>query len=122
MLTNILEFFLEKKEEFVKTNVSREHYMPAYVDSDSGTYWPSQWDEVKVDEIDWEAFEQTVKELEEAFREGGSTYILYKSSERMSAIMASTFASFEEQLKGNDGTIEVIDSGDYVNNSKGANE
>ena len=78
MLTNILEFFREKKEAFVKTNVSREHYMPAYVDSDSGTYWPSQWDEVKVDEIDWEAFEidweafeQTVKELEESFREGG---------------------------------------------------
>ena len=46
--------------------------MPAYVDSDSGTYWPSQWDEVKVDEIDWEAFEQTVKELEESFQEGGS--------------------------------------------------
>ena len=72
MLTNILEFFRAKKEAFVKTNVSREHYMPAYVDSDSGTYWSSQWDEVKVDEIDWEAFEQTVKELEESFQEGGS--------------------------------------------------
>ena len=72
MLTNILEFFREKKEAFVKTNVSREHYMPAYVDSDSGTYWSSQWDEVKVDEIDWEAFEQTVKELEQSFQEGGS--------------------------------------------------
>lgn len=46
--------------------------MPAYVDSDSGTYWPSQWDEVQVEEIDWEAFEQTVKELEESFQEGGS--------------------------------------------------
>lgn len=72
MLINILEFFRAKKEAFVKTNVSREHYMPAYVDSDSGTYWSSQWDEVKVDEIDWEAFEQTVKELEESFQEGGS--------------------------------------------------
>ena len=71
MLTNILEFFREKKEAFVKTNVAREHYMPAYVDSDSGTYWPSQWDEVKVDEIEWGAFEQTVKELEESFQEGG---------------------------------------------------
>ena len=40
----------------------------------------------------------------------------------MIAIVASTFASFKEQLKGNNGTIEVIDSGDYVNNSKGANE
>ena len=58
----------------------------------------------------------------ESLQDSGSTYILYKSSERMSAIMASTFASLEEQLKGNDGTIEVIDSGDYVNNSKGANE
>ena len=58
----------------------------------------------------------------ESLQDSGSTYILYKSSERMSAIVASTFASFAEQLKGNDGTIEVIDSGDYVNNSKGANE
>ena len=58
----------------------------------------------------------------ESLQDSGSTYVLYKSSERMSAIMASIFASFEEQLKGIDGTIEVIDSGDYVNNSKGANE
>ncbi len=48
----------------------------------------------------------------ESLQDSGSTYVLYKSSERMSAIMASTFASFEEQLKRNDGTIEVIDSGD----------
>ena len=58
----------------------------------------------------------------ESLQDSGSTYTLYKSSERMSTIMAGTFASFKEQLKGNDCTIEVIDSGDYVNNSKGANE
>ena len=58
----------------------------------------------------------------ESLQDSGSTYMLYKSSERMSAIMASTFASFEEQLKGNDGTIEVIDSGDYVKSNKGVNE
>lgn len=58
----------------------------------------------------------------ESLQDSGSTYTLYKSSERMSAIVAGTFASFEEQLKRNDGAIEVIDSGDYVNNSKGANE
>ena len=58
----------------------------------------------------------------ESLQDSGSTYILYKSSERMSGIMVSTFASFKEQLKGNDGTIEVIDSGDYVNSSKGVNE
>ena len=54
----------------------------------------------------------------ESLQDSGSTYMLYKSSERMSAIMASTFA----QLKGNDGTIEVIDSGDYVNSNKGVHE
>ena len=58
----------------------------------------------------------------ESLQDSGSTYILYKSLERMSAIMASNFASFEEQLKGINGTIEVIDSGDYVNTSKGVNE
>ena len=58
----------------------------------------------------------------ESLQDSGSTYTLYKSSERMSAIMASTFASFEEQLKGDDGTIEVIDSGDYVNSNKGVHE
>ena len=61
-------------------------------------------------------------EYYESLQDSGSTYVLYKSSERLSAIMASTFASFAEQLKGNDGTIEVIDSGDYVNTSKGVNE
>lgn len=58
----------------------------------------------------------------ESLQDSGSTYVLYKSSERMSAIMASTFASLEEQLKGNDGTIEVIDSGDYIDNVKGVNK
>ena len=61
-------------------------------------------------------------EYYESLQDSGSTYVLYKSSERMSAIVASTFASFEEQLKVNDGTIEVIDSGDYVNSNKGVNE
>ena len=58
----------------------------------------------------------------ESLQDSGSTYMLYKSSERMNAIMAGTFASFEEQLKGINGTIEVIGSGDYVNNSKGVTE
>ena len=58
----------------------------------------------------------------ESLQDSGSTYILYKSSERTSAIMASTFASFEEQLKGNDGAIKVIDSGDYVKSNKGVHE
>ena len=58
----------------------------------------------------------------ESLQDSGSTYVLYKSSERMSAIMASAFASFAEQLKWNDGTIEVIDSGDYVNSDKGVHE
>ncbi len=61
-------------------------------------------------------------EYYESLQDSGSTYILYKSSERMSAIMAGTFASFAEQLKGNDGTIEVIDSGDYMNSDKGVHE
>ena len=58
----------------------------------------------------------------ESLQDSGSTYVLYKSSERMSAIMASTFASFEGQVKGDDGTIEVIDSGDYMNSNKGVHE
>ena len=58
----------------------------------------------------------------ESLQDSGSTYVLYKSSERMSAIMASTFASFEEQLKGINGTIEVIDSGDYVKSNKGVHK
>ena len=61
-------------------------------------------------------------EYYESLQDSGSTYMLYKSSERMSGITASTFASFEEQLKGNDGTIEVIDSGDYVKSNKGVHE
>ena len=54
----------------------------------------------------------------ESLQDSGSTYMLYKSSERMSAIMASTFA----QLKGNDDTIEVIDSGGHVKSNKGVHE
>lgn len=58
----------------------------------------------------------------ESLQDSGSTYILYKSSERMSGIMLDVFASFTEKIKSIDGTIEAIGSGDYVNNSKGVNE
>lgn len=57
----------------------------------------------------------------ESLQDSGSTYMLYKSSERMSGIMLDVFASFTEKIKLINGTIEVIDSGDYVNTSKGAN-
>ena len=58
----------------------------------------------------------------ESLQDSGSTYILYKSSERMSGIMLDVFASFTEKIKIIDGTIEVIDSGDYVNSNKGVHE
>ena len=61
-------------------------------------------------------------EYYESLQDSGSTYVLYKSSERMSAIMASTFASFEEQFKRINGRIEVMDSGDYVKSNKGVQE
>ena len=50
----------------------------------------------------------------ESLQDSGSTYVLYKSSERMSAIMAGIFASFEEQFKGINGTIEVIDVDEFI--------
>ena len=40
----------------------------------------------------------------------------------MSAIMVGTFASFEEQFKGINGTIEGIGSGDYMNSNRGVHE
>ena len=61
-------------------------------------------------------------EYYESLQDSGSTYILYKSSERMSGIMLDVFASFTEKIKIIDGTIEVIDSGDYVNSNKGVHE
>jgi len=70
-MQSILEFFREKKGTFVKTNVSRENYTPAWVNTHSATWWPSQWDEVQVEEIDWEAFEEAVVEFEASFQKGG---------------------------------------------------
>lgn len=58
----------------------------------------------------------------ESLQDSGSTYILYKSSERMSGIMLDVFAGFTEKIKIINGTIEVIDSGDYVNSNKGVHE
>ena len=58
----------------------------------------------------------------ESLQDSGSTYVLYKSSERMSGNMLDVFASFTEKIKSIDGTIEVIDSGDYVKSNKGVHE
>lgn len=71
MISSLLEFFRMKKETFVKEHVSREDYRSGWLNTSSGTYWPSTWDEVKVDEIDWEAFEKAVLEFEESFKEDG---------------------------------------------------
>lgn len=72
MLTNILEFFRGKKDTFVKQSTIKEDYVSSWLNTSSGTYWPSQWHETVIQEIDWKAFEQAVKELEESFQEGGS--------------------------------------------------
>lgn len=72
MISSLLEFFRGKKETFVKEHVSREDYRPGWMNTSSGTYWPSQWHETVVQEIDWEAFEQAIKEFQESFQEGGS--------------------------------------------------
>ena len=72
MLTNILEFFRGKKNTFVKQSTIKEDYVSSLPNTSSGTYWPSQLHETVVQEIDWEAFEQAMKELEESFQEGGS--------------------------------------------------
>ena len=69
-MESILEFFREKKGTFVKTVVTRENYIPSAL-SDGGTWWPSQWNEVEIQEIDWEAFEKAVVEFEASFQEGG---------------------------------------------------
>lgn len=69
-MQSILEFFREKKETFVKTYTEKANYIPGEV-TDSGTWWSSQWDEVEIQEIDWESFEETVVEFETSFREGG---------------------------------------------------
>ena len=70
-MQSILEFFSRKKETFVKTHIEKANYIPGWCNEDSGTCWPSQWDEVEVQEIDWEAFEQAVIEFEASFQEGG---------------------------------------------------
>ena len=72
MLTNILEFFRGKKDTFVKTHISHEQVQPGFLNTESGTYWPSEWQDTVVEEIDWKAFEEAVKELEGSFQEGGS--------------------------------------------------
>ena len=44
----------------------------------------------------------------ESLQDSGSAYMLYKSSERMSSIMAQTLSSFELQLQGMNATIEAV--------------
>lgn len=70
-MQSILEFFRGKKETFVKTHIERANYISSSIDEDTGTWWPSEWDEVQVQEIDWEAFEKAVLEFEASFQEGG---------------------------------------------------
>lgn len=69
-MSTLLDFFREKKDTFVKQVTTRENYIPCEL-SDGGTLYPSQWDEVIVEEFDWEAFEKAVVEFEESFQEGG---------------------------------------------------
>ena len=72
-MSALLDFFREKKDTFVKQITIRENYIPCEL-SDGGTLYPSQWDEVVVEEFDWEGFEQTVLEFETSFQEGGKNF------------------------------------------------
>lgn len=70
-MQSILEFFRGKKDTFVKTHIEKVNYVSSWLNENSGTHWPSQWDEVQVEEIDWTAFEEAVAEFEASFQEGG---------------------------------------------------
>ena len=72
-MSALLDFFREKKDTFVKQITTRENYIPWEL-SDGDTVYPSQWDEVIVEEFDWEGFEKAVLEFEESFQEGGENF------------------------------------------------
>ena len=51
-----------------------------------------------------------------SLQDSGSVYMLYKSSERMSSIMAQTLSSFELQLQGMNATIEAVKVQEIIEN------
>ena len=50
----------------------------------------------------------------ESLQDSGSTYMLYKSSERVSGIMIDTLSTFQEQIESINGRIEVIDVDELI--------
>lgn len=71
MLKGLLEFFREKKPEIVRTEVLKTDYREGWLNSNSGTYWPSTWEEQEVQIVDWEKFEEALEEFSRTFEEGG---------------------------------------------------
>lgn len=71
MIKGLLEFFRGKKAGLTRTEAIKTDYVESWLNSDSGTYWPSKREETEVQVIDWEKFEEALEEFSRTFQEGG---------------------------------------------------
>jgi len=71
MIKGLLEFFREKKPEIVQTESRKINHHPGWVNSESGTWYPSEYELQEVEIVDWEKFEEALEEFSRTFEEGG---------------------------------------------------
>lgn len=71
MIKGLVEFFREKKQEFVRTEVQTVKVADSSTCGNSTCWYPSEYEEQEVEIVDWEKFEDALEEFSKTFQEGG---------------------------------------------------
>jgi len=67
-MITLIEFLESVKSKFVHRKVKRIIVSDSWVDSQTGTWWLTEWDEEVTEELDWEALQQQITEFEKRFK------------------------------------------------------
>lgn len=67
-MMTLIEFLESVKSKFVRRKVKRIKVSDSWADSQTGTWWLTEWDEEVIEELDWEALQQQIAEFEQRFK------------------------------------------------------
>lgn len=73
---DLVQYLKEHKSDFIEWNSAKENYVEGWLNSESGTYYHSQWDDgAEYAELDEEALWKAIEDFSKTFQEGGENAV-----------------------------------------------
>lgn len=68
-MNDLIEYLKNNKEKFLPKKKVKQSNHDSWVNSETGTWWPSSWEEVEVSEFDFEALLNQIDVFSSTFKE-----------------------------------------------------